>query len=341
MTRRIIVVIAVFLVMMLYPPAVAAAEPPSPASKLAEYKRLTAQAEQLNEDLLNAKVSLDKKRGQLRKANEDLSTAIYVLKQAKTEKQSYQAEVDDLVLAANQGANFSGMSAFLTGGNPHDFLDRASALEVLSQNRDRTIRKMTSAINLATSAFNKAIDSRNTIRTSTQAAKNLVGSIQKTRQNLKSQIETVRDAYNKLTGAEQDTLAGGIDNSIFIGEPGSAGKAAEVAMQQRGKPYVWGAAGPNSFDCSGLVLYAYNTVGISLPHSSRVQYTYGQPVAFGQWKQGDLLFYGGSASSIHHVAMYIGDGMLVHASTEGVPVKTDKAPYGAGSDYIGAKRLAP
>jgi cell wall-associated NlpC family hydrolase len=88
-------------------------------------------------------------------------------------------------------------------------------------------------------------------------------------------------------------------------------------------------------------MWAYKQVNISLPHSSRSQYTMGVAVAQGQWKAGDLLFYGSSAGSIHHVAMYIGDGKLVHASTTGTPVKVDDAPYGGGRDYLGAKRIAP
>ena len=77
---------------------------------------------------------------------------------------------------------------------------------------------------------------------------------------------------------------------------------------------------------------------MSLPHSSRMQYTYGKPVASGQWVAGDLLFYGRSASSIHHVAIFIGNGKIVHASTSGVPVKVVPVS-GAGSDYFGAKRI--
>ena len=111
-------------------------------------------------------------------------------------------------------------------------------------------------------------------------------------------------------------------------------------MQQRGKTYIYGAEGPNEFDCSGLTMFAYRAAGIELPHSSRVQFTMGKPVSEGEFQAGDLLFYGTSPDTIHHVAMAIGGGMLVHASTEGVPVKTDDAPYGAGSDFLGAKRLA-
>jgi cell wall-associated NlpC family hydrolase len=85
-------------------------------------------------------------------------------------------------------------------------------------------------------------------------------------------------------------------------------------------------------------MYAYQAAGIALPHSSRAQYQLGKSVSMNDLQPGDLLFFGSSAGSIHHVAMYIGDGNIVHASTSGVPVKV--APIsGAGSDYFGSKRL--
>lgn len=333
---RILVVIAVLAVVILHPRA-AMAEPNTAAGKLAEYKRLTVQVEKVNENLLKARVDLDKKTQQLRKANDDLTIANDTLKQTKATKAQYQTSLDQLVLSVNQGAQFSRISAFLTGDSPSDFLTRMSALDVLAQDRNRTVSQMTTAISLAAASRDMAARSKNTINDATKAAQSLVATIKKTKTDLDAQIERVHNAYNRLSGANKSALAGGVDNSIFLGGPGAGGKAAEIAMAQRGKPYVWGAAGPDSFDCSGLVLYAYAAAGISLPHSSAAQYGYGVAVT-GEFKQGDLLFYG---NPIHHVTMYVGDGMLVHASTQGVPVKTDVAPYGGGSDYIGARRLAP
>lgn len=119
---------------------------------------------------------------------------------------------------------------------------------------------------------------------------------------------------------------------------GSVGKVIAFAKAQLGDPYVWGAAGPNAWDCSGLTMKAFAVVGISLPHSSRAQYTFGHSVSRANLRPGDLLFYGYSASSIHHVALYIGGGMVLHASTSGQPVKI--VPIGrTGSDYFGARRL--
>jgi peptidoglycan DL-endopeptidase CwlO len=333
-TKIAVIIVAIILAIVTLSGEAIAQPPEDP---LISYTALSEKAEQVQEDLLKARVDLRNKRAQLRKANSQLKTANTTLKQAKASKQAYQANIDNIVQSTMQGAHFSGMSVFLTGTSPEDFLDRASALEVIASDTKRTMAKMSSAIFIAGEARDKADKAQRIIDRATKRASRLVDVIDKKRKRLDAQIARVDNAYNDLTEPQQTTLAGPVDNSLFIGGPGAGGKAAEVAMAQRGDPYVWGAEGPDSFDCSGLVLYAYRAAGISLPHSSRAQYGYGVPVT-GEFKQGDLLFYG---SPIHHVAMYVGDGMLVHASTFGVPVKTDQAPYGAGQDYIGAKRLAP
>ncbi|WP_369139266.1 C40 family peptidase [Modestobacter versicolor] len=105
----------------------------------------------------------------------------------------------------------------------------------------------------------------------------------------------------------------------------SAGATAvNAAMAQLGKPYVWAAAGPSSFDCSGLVQYAYAAAGISLPHSSRAQAGAGQAVSRDQLQPGDVIaFY----SPVSHVGIYIGNGQMVHAPTSGDVVKVVSIDY--------------
>jgi cell wall-associated NlpC family hydrolase len=91
-----------------------------------------------------------------------------------------------------------------------------------------------------------------------------------------------------------------------------------TALAQQGKPYVWAAAGPSSFDCSGLVQYAYAAAGISLPHSSGAQARMGTAVTRAQLQPGDLIaFY----SPVSHIGIYIGNGQMVHAPTSGDVVK--------------------
>lgn len=104
-----------------------------------------------------------------------------------------------------------------------------------------------------------------------------------------------------------------------VGAP-AAGAAAAVAEAKRqiGKPYRWGAEGPDSFDCSGLTLWAWRAGGKSLPHSSRAQYSATSRVPVSAIQPGDLTFYG---SPIHHMGIYVGNGQMVEASQTGTPVR--------------------
>ena len=111
--------------------------------------------------------------------------------------------------------------------------------------------------------------------------------------------------------------------------------AVDTALAQVGDPYVWGAGGPNAFDCSGLTQYAYSAAGVSLPHSSRSQAGMGQAVSRDQLQPGDLLFY---YSPTSHVAMYVGNGQMVHASTAGKPVQV--VSFNSMSGFTHARRIA-
>ncbi|WP_072806315.1 C40 family peptidase [Rhodococcoides yunnanense] len=110
-----------------------------------------------------------------------------------------------------------------------------------------------------------------------------------------------------------------------------AAKAVQAAESKIGAPYVYGASGPDSFDCSGLVQWAYKQAGISLPRTSYDQASAGVAVSQSDLQPGDVIsFYGGS-----HSGIYAGNGNVIHASTSGVPVKI--APV-ASMPYDGARR---
>jgi cell wall-associated NlpC family hydrolase len=103
-----------------------------------------------------------------------------------------------------------------------------------------------------------------------------------------------------------------------------AGRAIGFALSQVGKRYVWGATGPDSYDCSGLMLRAYQSAGVTLPRVARQQYWAGVQLPVRQAQPGDLLFWGYDTSdpdSIHHVAMYLGNGQMVEAANPGVPLR--------------------
>jgi cell wall-associated NlpC family hydrolase len=118
----------------------------------------------------------------------------------------------------------------------------------------------------------------------------------------------------------------------------TAAAAVSVAEAQIGKPYVWGAAGPNSFDCSGLVMYAYAQVGVSIDHFTGDQWNEGAHLSRDQLRPGDLVFFAYDTSNpatIHHVGMYIGNGEMVEAPHTGANVQISSY---ARPDYIGAVR---
>jgi cell wall-associated NlpC family hydrolase len=116
---------------------------------------------------------------------------------------------------------------------------------------------------------------------------------------------------------------------------GRAQAAVNTALAQVGDPYVWAAAGPDAFDCSGLTQFAYRAAGISLPHSSQAQSTMGTPVSKAALQPGDLVFF---FSPVSHVGMYVGGGKMVHAPTAGQTVQVMNVDWMPG--FAGARRLA-
>ena len=99
---------------------------------------------------------------------------------------------------------------------------------------------------------------------------------------------------------------------------GAAGQAVKFAYDQIGKPYEWAADGPGSYDCSGLTMAAWRAAGVSLPHNSTQQYAAVAHISKADLRPGDLVFY---YSPIHHVAIYIGDGHIIHAPRVGEDVQ--------------------
>jgi peptidoglycan DL-endopeptidase CwlO len=102
------------------------------------------------------------------------------------------------------------------------------------------------------------------------------------------------------------------------GPGGDRANVVQAALTQVGTPYTWGGAAPGGFDCSGLVMWAFQQAGVSLPHSSQAQANGGQPVALSDLQPGDVVTFYSDAS---HSGIYVGDGMVIHSSTYGVPVR--------------------
>jgi len=130
--------------------------------------------------------------------------------------------------------------------------------------------------------------------------------------------------------------AAGIPSAVVL-PPSAVGAAVvKIAIQYVGRPYVWGAAGPYAFDCSGLVTYVFAQVGISLPHFAAAQWNYGVYVPSDELEPGDLVFF----DNLGHVGIYVGDGSYIQAPQPGDVVKiTPLSDPWSSANYYGAKRI--
>ena len=151
------------------------------------------------------------------------------------------------------------------------------------------------------------------------------------RANAEGRAATKATAKANAEGRAATTTSGDSARSSATGSSKGA-KALAYAKAQLGEPYARSGAGPSSWDCSGLTMMAWGSAGVSLPHSSRQQFSRGQHVAKSDLRPGDLVFF---YSDIHHVGLYAGNGQVIHAPRPGKSVEYIKMSY---MPYAGARR---
>jgi cell wall-associated NlpC family hydrolase len=278
--------------------------PPNASEALKKYTELAKQAEKLNEDHLRAQEDLKVKQGELDQAKADLSTA-------RQAEEQLRGQVDLLTEATFQGARFNQLSALLVSDSQQDYLNRMSALNLLAADNAAALGKLTDAVAQADDAQRRAGES-------TQAAAKLVSDIAKRKADLDAQVNEARTQYGRLSSTDRAVLGDRGDTSPIAVPPGTAGKALEYALAQRGDRYVFGANGPDAWDCSSLMQASYRVAGVSIPRTTYGQATIGRVVSRNEVKAGDLIIY---YADQHHVAMAVDNIRAVHASTEGVPVR--------------------
>ncbi len=113
----------------------------------------------------------------------------------------------------------------------------------------------------------------------------------------------------------------------IVRQPGLGAQALTLIQKEAGKPYLWGAAGPNSFDCSGLTMYVYKQLGVSLMRSANDQYRTTLHVPYSQAQPGDLIFFYDTTGYVYHVGMYAGNGMMWDAPHSGAVVRYENVWY--------------
>ncbi|MGW6929574.1 NlpC/P60 family protein [Lentzea sp. NPDC054927] len=285
-------------------PTTPATAQPNAADALKKYNELSEQASKLNQDHLKAQGDLAAKQGELDKAKGDLAAA-------QKAEESLRGQVDLLTEATNSGARFSQISALLVSDSQQDFLNRMSAINILAADNAEALQKLTDAVNTADNATKTANEA-------TEASKKLLAEIEVKKTELDKQLAEAQTQYRSLSASVRNQLAASGDMSNISVPAGTAGRALQFALDQRGKRYVYGSNGPDTWDCSSLIQAAYRSAGVSIGRTSYAQAAAGRQVSVNEIKAGDIIVYYSSQS---HVAMAVDGIRAVHASTEGVPVK--------------------
>lgn len=282
--------------------------------------RLFHQAEIASERYNTARVRMADSKKQLEALDADLAA-----QQRRVD--ALRGDVATLVVSQYQGQALSTASEVALADNPNAFLDNLSA--VTSYNSQRAEVLDSFSVELDRLELRKAA-----VREETAALAKANKELERQKAAIDKSAAAAKAELDKLEAdARAKLLAGDFSGPLpNVPASGRAAAAIKYAMAQVGKRYVYGAAGPNSFDCSGLTMRAWGSAGVGLAHSSRAQIGQGARVSRDALQPGDLVFY---YSPISHVGIYIGGGMIVHAANPGAGVRI--SPVGS-MPYSGAVR---
>lgn len=315
-------------------PAVAEPDPPDNASDaIKQFREVSRQAEETNEEKKKADEDHAAKKAELDRLNADAKQAEETANQSREQVNRFRDQVDRMTTASYQGARMNNLSALIASKSPNDYLNRASALDILAKDNNDAIKQLSTAKNKAEDAEKRIKEDRNKAQQAETDAARLEDEVNKKKAALDGQLQKVKQQKEHLTGEDKAKL-NSTGSGQVIGGSGSGAKAAQAALSKVGSPYVWGAKGPSSFDCSGLMQWAWEQAGKNVGGSTKSQAKEGKSVSQSELQPGDMIFYYSSQS---HVSMYIGGGKAVHAATEGEPVKV--SDYKSIGNVNGIRRV--
>jgi cell wall-associated NlpC family hydrolase len=300
-----------------------------PKPTLSEAKKQVAALQHKSEEAGEAANDL---RGQISASQARLKALQAAVNKQQAKADEVKRQIGSLAVAGYQTSGMSTTAQLLLSQNPDQFLSQASTAQAFAGQQNSVLRKFQDA-------QGKVADLQASAQSELASLQAVQAQQSKLLADAKGNLDAAQKVLSKLSDAERQRIADEnakeadkarderpsrdgdrMDDDLPVPANGRAGRAVQVALQQMGDPYVWGDAGPSSFDCSGLMLYAWGKAGVSLSHSSKAQAGEGRRVSKSQLMPGDLVFY---YSPISHVAMYIGNGRIVHASRPGKTVKTD------------------
>jgi peptidoglycan DL-endopeptidase CwlO len=304
------------------PGSPAPSTPTTSAQAMAQLKAFNEQFEKVTEQYNDARILLGKRTTQA-KAAAAKATA------AAKQVQAFRGRIKQLVTSESRSDPFGTFGAMLSSDSPGDFAAQASIIDVVSSRRSAVLTEATKASAAATKASNDA-------KAAKDAAAKLTKDLSAKRSDLQKRAAQSQALFNRLSASERQAYLNAqaqpaterasrsetrVDQTpppANVPASGGAATAIAAARSKLGSPYVWAASGPSTFDCSGLTMYAWAAAGVSLPHSSAMQINVGSRVSISNLQPGDLVFYG---SPIHHVALYVGGGQVIHAPQTGDVVR--------------------
>lgn len=282
-------------------------------------KELTAQAEKLADQLEQYTEQYNGHKVRLQQAQRAAKVAADNAKRQEEALTSVRDKVGSLAATSYMQGGVDPTVAFVTSQDPQAMLDQAATLRYFATQDGTKVQGLVSAMQAAQRAR--------------KAAEDRAAQVEALRKEIDAKRKKVTDLYEKIRGKIVKKDPSAIAKLPVIGT-GKAAQALRYAMTKLGRPYVWGAAGPSSFDCSGLTMWAYKQVGINLPHYTGSQWNAGTHIAKGDLQPGDLVFF---HSDLHHMGMYVGGGKMLHAPHTGDVVRI--APL-EGRPYAGGVRVA-
>ena len=305
------------------PGGISAAQVVAPKPDL---KTLVAQAKQLEFEINSLSEQYDGLRIQLTRAKANAKIAQQAASRGQAALAVGQQAIAQLAAANYMNSGLDPTFQALTTGNPGQFLSQASAIAEMDQSSGVMVRTLSHQVD-------QALRDKETAQQQIAAVNALENQMDGKKKLILAKIDKVNSAAMKqaMDIFEQT----GQYPKVTIPTANTVGaQALQAAISRLGDPYIWGAAGPTSFDCSGLVMWAYQQVGIALPHFTVSQYNSGVHVSRNDLEPGDLVFF---FPNISHVGMYIGNGMMINAPNFGEDVKVEPVFW---NNFVGAVRIA-
>jgi peptidoglycan DL-endopeptidase CwlO len=323
LSRAASLVAATATLALAIPGGISAAQVIAPKPDL---KALVAQAKQLEFQINSLSEQFDGLRIQLTRAKANAKIAQQAASRGQAALAVGQQAIAQLAAANYMNSGLDPTFQALTSGNPGQFLSQASAIAEMDQSSGVMVSTLSRQVE-------QALRDKETAQQQIAAVDALEKQMDGKKKLILAKIDKVNSAAMKqaMDIFEQT----GQYPKVTIPTANTVGaQALQAAISRLGYPYIWGAAGPTSFDCSGLVMWAYQQVGISLPHFTVSQYNSGVHVARSDLEPGDLVFF---FSNISHVGMYIGNGMMINAPNFGEDVKVQPIYW---NEFVGAVRIA-